>query len=141
MKFKKSSIPTPDVGISYLGVIDQVVPDQSLKLQDILQRFVRKEALPVGHPSRYGSDGEIDPESDSPFNIDQEKARHWDLTEKQEFRDEVMKAREEFESARKAQEKAEAEKKAKADQEAFEKKVRIAARKYAKENPGNRGSI
>lgn len=63
-----------------------VVPDQSLSLREILKRFTRHEALPIGSNTHYGSDGSIDPESDSEFNIDVEKARYWDLTEKDDFK-------------------------------------------------------
>lgn len=140
MKFKKGAIPHPSPGAPG-GRPKQVVPDQSLSLKDILNRFVRKEALEVGHPSQYGSDGEIDPESDSQFNIDQEKAKHWDLTEKAEFREAVMIEREKFTKAEKAKAAQAAADKAKADKLADEKRIRIAAKKYAKNNPGNQGSI
>lgn len=140
MKFKKLAVPAPSEGISFEGVVDQVVPDQTIKLKEILERFVRKEALPVGHRGTYGSDGSIDPESDSEFNVDVEKARHWDLTERAEFADKVSAARRESEKAEKDRLKKEAADKALRDQKDFDKKVRIAARKMAK-NPAKPGSI
>lgn len=140
IRYKGVAWPSPTPGEKRKGK-KEVVPDQSLSLKEILRRFVRNEALPVGHKAVYGSDGEIDPESDSQFNIDQEKAKHWDLTEKDEFREEVMKIREEHI-------KAEKQAKAKKDKEAAEKaekdfarKVRLAAKKYAKKYPGEAGSI
>lgn len=141
MMYKKSAQGNSP-GISFKGVPCLVVPDQSLKLQDILARFVRREALPVGQVGRYGSEGSIDPESDSPLNIDQEKAKYWDLTEKDEFAREVMRVRAEHETkVRKLEAEAKAKKEAD-EKAAFDKKVRIAARKYAKENPGGTpGSI
>lgn len=131
MKFKSIAIPEPSKGAPG-GRPAQVVPDQSLDLKEILARFVRKEPLPVGHTGYYGSDGEIDPESESEFNIDQEKAKGWDLTEKFEFSEKVqaeVRKHEAEESRRKAKEASDAAAKARAD---YEKAVRIAARKLAK---------
>lgn len=119
----------------------QVVPDQSLSLREILQRFVRHEPLDVAHAGVYGSQGDIDPESDSPFNIDQEKAKHWDLTEKDEFREMVMEEREKVEKVKKAGEAKKAAQKAEAEKKAYDEKVRQAAIEYVKQNPGGPGSI
>lgn len=140
MKYKGIAIPSPSQGRGATGK-KIVVPDQSMSLKEILTRFVKHESLPVAHKGVYGSDGEIDPESESEFNIDQEKAKHWDLTEKQEFRDKVAEYHEEFEKSRREKAQREAEEKAKKEKAEFDKKVRIAARKYAKENPGNPGRI
>lgn len=131
MKFKSIAVPEPSQGTKVEGV-KNVVPDQSMSLREILQRFVRKETLPVGHQGVFGSDGAIDPDSDSEFNIDQEKARGWDLTEKDEFNEKVraeVRKHEAAESQKKAKEAADAAAKAKAD---YEKAVRIAARKLVK---------
>lgn len=134
MKFKSIAIPEPDKGCAHGKPVrvSIAVPNQSMSLREMLQRFVRKEPLPVAHSGHYGSDGEIDPDSDSEFNIDQEKAKGWDLTEKEEFADKVRAKHAEWhalEQEKKRKEKAEAELKAKAE---WEKKVRIEARKLAK---------
>lgn len=140
MVSKANAFPKPWDGVSFEGVKDQVVPDQSLTLKEILTRFVRGEALPVGQKHTYGSDGSIDPESESNFNVDLEKAKHWDLTEKAEFRDAVMAERERLGKVEASKKKDADEKKALADKAAFDKKVRIAAKKYAKQYPGGTGS-
>lgn len=134
MKFKSVAIPSPSLGV---GCDPKkrpklVVPNQSMSLREILTRFVRQEALPVEHKGVFGSDGSIDPESDSEFNIDQEKAKGWDLTEKDDFAEKVRARHAEHhaleqEKAKKA--KADAEVKAKAD---YDKRVRLEARKLAK---------
>lgn len=135
---RKCAFPEPSKGAPG-GRPKQVVPDQSLSLKDILNRFVRKEPLPVGHDGTFGSDGDIDPESDSPFNIDQEKAKHWDLTEKAEFQDMVMEERDRLSKLAEGKKMAEKAKKAEADKKAFDEKVRVAAIEYVKNNPGSSG--
>lgn len=140
MKFKSIAIPEPSKGTPG-GRPSQAVPDQSLSLQDILARFVRKEPLPVGHKAAYGSEGSIDPESESEFNIDQEKAKGWDLTEKDDFAEKVREKHAEHHAAEheKAQKaKSDAEVKAKAD---YEKQVRLAARKLLKKQGSKDPSI
>ena len=131
MKFKSQALPAPSKGVKG-GRPKLVVPDQSMSLKEILQRFVRKEPLPVSHRGSFGSEGEIDPESDSEFNIDQEKAKSWDLTEKQEFADKVRAKHAEhhaLEQDKLRKQKVQAELKAKED---YDKRVRIEARKLAK---------
>lgn len=131
MKFKSIAIPAPSSGVPG-GRPKEVVPNQSMSLKEMLERFVRKEPLPVAHSGKFGSEGEIDPESDSEFNIDQEKAKGWDLTEKEEFADKVRAKHAEWHAAEQEKlrkQKAEAEAKAKAD---WDKKVRMEARKLAK---------
>jgi len=119
----------------------QVVPDQSLSLKEILTRFVRHEQLPVGHAGVYGSEGSIDPESDNEFNIDIEKAKHWDLTEKDEFKGRLKERIQQHDAA----EKEKAEKRAKLErekaEEARQKQIRIEARKLANQKTGKAGSI
>lgn len=119
----------------------QVLPDQSLSLKEILQRFVRHEALPVGRNMTYGSENYIDPESDSELNIDVEKARYWDMTEKAEFKARVK----EYESVHQTNEAKRAKAKATADAKKaeleFNEKVEKRARELAKKPPENGGSI
>lgn len=129
IKFKRAY---PDDGKSYDLVITeeyQVVPDQSLSLQEILDRFVRNEELPVDMGGEYG-----DEDDDNPLNVDLEKLKDADLVDKAEYMEqlkEVKTAYDKQENQRIAYEQAEAEKKAKL---AEEKRIRIAARKLAKGN-------
>lgn len=138
MKFKKTQIPAPSPGL-VITEPDQVVPDQSLTLKEILQRFVRHEALPVGNNANFGN-GQ-DPEGDSPLNIDLEKAAHWDLTERDDFNATVAEMKNEFETQEKkkaAKAKAEAAEKRKAD---FQKSVEAEVEKRMKKGPADAGSI
>lgn len=128
MNFKKSSIPKPAQGTDYSNVIDQVVPDQSMSLEEILTRFVRGESLPVGKEVNHGD------ESDNPLNVDLEKLANSDLVDKEEFIDKLKDLQEKYnaQEAKKAQ--AEAERKRKEFEELDKKRIRTAARKLAKEN-------
>lgn len=73
MKYKSISIPAPSLG-ELGGRKKLVIPNQSLSLQEILERFTRKEALPIGRDANYH-------ESDD----DLEKVAHFDLVDKAEF--------------------------------------------------------
>lgn len=133
-------MPKPSPGI-VIREKDQVVPDQSMSLEYILTRFTRNEALPISMPTFFGSDTAIDPESESEFNVDLEKSKYMDLTEKDDFRQRVNEVKAEFDAKqKKADEKAKADKAAK-DKLAFEKRVRVEARKLAKKGPAETGSI
>lgn len=120
MVYKKAQNPGPSQGIR-ITEADQTVPDQSLSLAEILRRFTRHEVLPVGHKGQYGSEVLMDPESDSELNIDVEKLRHADLTEKAEYRSTVREKIQEFER----------EEDARKEREAKEKAERIAKKKAA----------
>lgn len=102
---------------------------------------MRAEALPVAHSGVYGSDGSIDPESDHELNIDVEKAKGWDLTEKAEYGERVRQYVAQHDSHLK--EKAEAQ--AKANREKAEKDyrraVRMEAKKLARKSGGKPDSI
>ena len=137
MKFKEIAVPKPSAGTGGFGA-KLVVPDQSLSLKEILARFVRKEVLPVAHTAHYGSEGSIDPESDHEFNIDLEKAKHWDLTEKAEFIGRVRDVHEAHSAAVRKKDNADkAAAKEKADAE-YEQKVR---EKIAREEASKKPSI
>lgn len=60
-----------------------VTPNQSMTLQEIIRRFIKKEALPVSHEGTY----------EDRYDIDLEKLQHEDLTVKDEvlqvYRDKV----------------------------------------------------
>lgn len=69
------SIPKPSEGMDYSKEEYIVVPDQSLSLEEILQRFTRGEPLDIL------MDGEYDDESD----IDLEKLQKADLVDKNDY--------------------------------------------------------
>lgn len=138
MKFKGKAIPQPSEGL-VITEVDQVVPDQSLSLKEILKRFVRHEALPIGNNASFGN-GQ-DPEGDSPLNIDLEKAAHWDLVERQEFKQKVEDMQRQYESQEKSKrEKAHAEKVAK-DKAEIESRIQAEVEKRTKNRPADAGSI
>ncbi|AZL82664.1 hypothetical protein [Apis mellifera associated microvirus 34] len=121
---------------------DQVVPDQSMSLREILTRFVRREALPVSKATFYGSETGIDPDSESHFNVDQEKAQYWDFTEKADFKEKVDNAKRELEQYESAKKKRAEAKKAEAEKAEFERKVEeAAARRAAQKGTTEGGSI
>lgn len=85
MKFRCNSLPIPDKGISFVGCEVLTVPDQTLSLAEILERFTRDEALPIGHDVSYDDDAEVD----------YEKMKYADLVDKAEFADRMkQKAKE-----------------------------------------------
>lgn len=139
MRYVKSSIPMPSLGIR-ITEPTQVVPDQSLSLKEILHRFVRQEALPVSHQGQYGSEI-MDPEVDNPLNVDLEKLRYADLTEKDEYKEATKQVQREYD----AQEKAKADKARKEAQEKaekdFEARVSTEVAKRAKGEQNPKGSI
>lgn len=129
VSFKKGAWPAPAPGEDYSQEIDQVVPDDSLSLEEILIRFTRGEALPVGHDVQDGED------SDNPLNVDLEKLRNSDLVDKEEFIEKLKEVQRKYD----AQEKEKAAVEEKKRQEEFARKdakrIRLAARKLAKESP------
>lgn len=137
MKFKGKAIPAPSEGL-VITELDQTVPDQSMSLREILERFTKGEALPVGKAAEWGN-GQ-DPEGDSPLNIDLEKAANWDLVERQEFNEKVDEMKREVERVNKTRAEKAAEKKAEKEKADFEKRVADEVEKRQK-NPGNPGSI
>lgn len=90
IKFKSVALPSPSVGTDYSKVIDQVVPDQSMSLQEILKRFTRGEKVPVGHEVSYH-------ESDT----DLEKLSKSDLVDKAEFVDKMKEVKVRFDKQEK----------------------------------------
>lgn len=119
MKFKSNALPIPSIGISFKGVKDQVVPDQSLSLREILERFTRGESLPIHHEPSEGIQ-----------DVDLEKIRHADLVEQHEFID----------SLKEVQVKYDSQEREKAAKLAAEKKARVAAKKKKAEENSAPGS-
>lgn len=125
MKFKKSSIPVPSEGTDYSNEVDQVVPDQSMSLDEILTRFTRGEQLPVGMDVQEGDD------SDNPLNVDLEKLANSDLVDKEEFIDKLKELQSQYNKQEKEKAEKEAEKKRKEFEALDAKRIRIAAKKLA----------
>lgn len=128
MQFKKSSIPAPSVGADYSEIESIVVPDQSMSLEEILTRFVRGEQLPVGMETQEGDD------SDSPLNVDLEKLANSDLVDKEEFVGKLKALQAEYNKQEKEKAEAVALKKKQEFEKLDQKRIRIAARKLAKES-------
>lgn len=90
MKFKSMSIPAPSKGSVAEGP-ELVVPNQALSLREILERFTRNQALPVGREPRY-DEGEDD----------LEKVAQMDLVDKAEFVDKLKQTQKDYEKQEKA---------------------------------------
>lgn len=64
IQFKTRAIPEPSEGLDLSGEELLTVPDQAMSLQEILDRFTRKESLPIATDGLYENDtddvGEID---------------------------------------------------------------------------------
>lgn len=127
MKYKKSSIPEPSLGEDYSNEVDQVVPDQSMSLDEILTRFVRGEALPVGMDVQEG-DEDADP---TLSNVDLEKLANSDLVDKAEFVDRLTELQKKYNDQEKEKARLLAEKKQKEYEALDQKRIRLAAKKLA----------
>lgn len=97
----------------------KTVPDQSLSLQDILDRFTRKEALPIGKQTSYNDEIELD----SPFAIDLEKLAQADLLDRREALDSWNEVVDKFKAQETERQKAKDAAKAKAKAEADEARI------------------
>lgn len=129
MRYKTLAIPKPSLGADFSKEKNIVVPDQSMTLEEILSRFTRDEALPVGQQIEYG-----DEDMENPLNVDLEKMALADLVDKAEYAESLSEVVKNFEKQEK--QKAAAEKKAQDDafKIADDERVRLAAEKLAKEN-------
>jgi len=126
MEFKSNAIPMPALGVSYKGQKKIVVPDQSLSLKEILTRFTRGEAVPVGHAVTHDED----------TDVDLEKMRYADLVDRAEYVDSLKEVKRKFEEQEAKKKKAEAERAKAIAKAEEEKRIRIAAKKYAKQSSG-----
>lgn len=97
MQFIKNASYTSDwKGVDYSKEELQVVPDQSLSLQEILEKFVRNEEVEVGHPTWYDENEEsLD---------DLEKIRHSDLVDKDLYIKSLKEIQSKFETEEKQRE-------------------------------------
>lgn len=131
MKYNSIALPAPSVGKSFVGQVSLVVPDQSMSLHEILHRFTRGEAIPVGHAVAY------DDQADT-SDVDLEKVRHMDLVDREEYIDTLRDVQKKHAAQEAAKEKETLRIRSEAAKKAEERRVRIAARKLAKskDKPG-----
>lgn len=111
MKYKSEATPSPSVGVGKWGP-KMTVPNQSMSIQEILERFTRDEALPIGQDVQYH-------ESED----DLEKIAHMDLVDREEYTDKLK----EVQKAYKVQEA----KKAKAEKDRLLSEAKAEAKKEA----------
>lgn len=77
MRYKSLACPGQSIGMVYNG-IKIVVPNQSMSLKEILERFSRNEELPIGKDVSF-DDGDDD----------LEKIAHADLVDRDEYVDQL----------------------------------------------------
>lgn len=100
IQFRKHTEFGKSAALSFVGVTEITVPHQAMSLKEILDRFTRKEKLPVGKDVVF---------YDQDYEHDLEKLSRMDLTERDEFLEfqRSVKARyERQEAAKKAGEEA-----------------------------------
>lgn len=93
MKYLSISCPLPSKGRPAMGK-KMVVPDQSMSLEEILARFTRGEAVPIGRDGSYH-------ESED----DLEKVSRMDLVDKAEFVEKLKQTQKDFEKQERRKEK------------------------------------
>lgn len=98
MKYLASALSAPIVGQSNFGK-KIVVPNQSMSLQEILERFTRGEPLNIGRDVQYH-------ESDD----DLEKLQTKDLVDKAEYVEKMKQTQKDFEKQERRRQKAAADK-------------------------------
>jgi len=119
MKFRAISIPTPAKGQGNFPP-KQVQPNQSMSLEEILERFTRGEPVAVGRDIQYH-------ESDD----DLEKVKNMDLVDREEYMDKLKQTRKDFDK----QEKKKADAGRKAAREKIEEEERAKLAKEKGEKP------
>lgn len=131
MRYVKSSLPRPSDGLQAKWV-NIVVPDQSLTLKDILERFTRGEAMPIARDEQFGGNEDLD----DPLNFDLEKLVKADMTERDEVAQKIKEMRVQAEREEKERGRKEAEHKAKAKAAAEEKRIADEVEKRTKGRTG-----
>lgn len=123
-RFKGKAIPGVSPGYDCTHQVKEVVPDQSMSLREILERFTRGEAVPIG------KEGTFDDHADSDDSIDLEKIAKADLVDREEYHAKLQETKNAYEkqekaksakAAKLAKEKAEAEYKAAVEKEVQER--------------------
>lgn len=124
MKYKNSSLPPSRKGVDYSKEELLTKPNESMSLTEIISRFMRGEALPVGQDGEYFEGEE-----------DLEKLKKMDIVDRTEYKDRMTKIVEQYQ-------KEEEERKAqllKDERDKFikdvEKRARIKAKKQGQNGP------
>lgn len=119
MKYIQSASYQDDwKGVDYSKEEIQVIPDQSLSLEEILNRFVRNEELEIGQPTFFDTDEEsLD---------DLEKIRYADLVDKDNYIKSLKEIQSKFENEEQKREEL-------LKQQAWEKAVEEARQKQAEQ--------
>jgi len=115
MRFKSIAIPAASKGYKVPGK-SETVPSQSMSLQEILMRFTRNEALPIGKQVSFH-------ESED----DLEKVHAMDLVDRQEYYDKLEETKKQYAKQEKAKaDLAKKQARIKVEQEAREELARKA---------------
>lgn len=121
-RFRSIAWPKPSSGTKVVGV-SMTLPDQSMSLATILDKFVRNEPLDVhmhGEASRFANVDDFD----NPLNIDYEKLQHADLVEKAEFSDYLSSVKAKFDAEEKSRVAAQEAAKRRAEVDEIAAKIR-----------------
>lgn len=124
--FKSIAFPEPSVGVNYEKEKYIVQPDQSMSLEEIIDRFVRGEPLDVGMTTAYG-----DEEIDNPLNVDLEKLVHADLVDRQAYYDQLEELVKTYKKREKESEDAKAAEEEQARIKAEEERIEARAKQIA----------
>lgn len=103
-----------------------------MSLQEILDRFSRGEAVPIGQEVQFGTDIQ------DFLNVDLEKLANSDLTEKDEFIEKLTEVKNAYEENEKRKAKTAHEAKLAEQKKLEDRRIRIKAKQLAKqklENP------
>jgi len=95
-RFKGKAIPGVSLGYDCTHQVKEVVPDQSMSLAEILQRFTRGEAVPIG------KEGSFDEHADTEESVDLEKIAKSDLVDREEYYAKLQETRDQYEKQEKA---------------------------------------
>lgn len=132
MKFRAVAFPGPDdtgPGLSFVGVVNQVLPNQSMSLEEILTRFTRGEPLQVGRET-FGEHAD----DDKVLQFDLEKIATSDLVDKAAFTDRLKHVSEKYERQERTRKFKEAKQRQDAEVEAKVKERLEAAKKNAEQS-------
>lgn len=90
------TLPEKKVRPKKTAPVSRVIPNQSMTLQEIIKRFVRKESLPIMKEGTYNED----------YEYDLEKLVHADITERHDVINHLkylqQKAKQEYEKSERA---------------------------------------
>jgi len=101
-KFNSVAFPKPSLGSVVKNPGGKItVPDQALTIREIMERFTRGEALPIGAQTAFG-----DENLENPLNVDFEKLAVADLVDKQEYSDALSELKKRYDAQEERRKKA-----------------------------------